>query len=520
MVRYKMMTLVTSSIIGMSGVFAQAPALKSAQPQESSAQRNTAVVLESPEKQAAERSSAEMAKFLVSELFTRQRSPSSRPAVRQRHDIDLVTIHSSLLELASPRKRQLLSRLKSLLISHSNPSSTGALEGAHPVELSRAQLPGRFTHLSAPWITIISHTSPRVIKSLARAVWAHSSLRQLLMDLAISAHILTTLGLWESESLTYRQAMLNDPFFHGPEFLERRFRGLIQRQSQHASWSKLPHLPQERRLVVSIGFWLRRHLDGSASALSQMLLQGLETIPHVQAQLRSLSVVPPRSMLDTSRLTRFFNTLTAPVAERHSSVKSDVSLISLDHLSFSLATAWGEPAPSRGDVSIWERASGFTLDRPLGAAERRRPFRYLNSDLIYWVIDHLIPNPELKLAHGRLIDIYRDRLAGPLRLLFEARASLYTLEVRIERGEYALARLSPKFDEERYLTQRYQVKLAELERRYPRISNEILSPKQAFSFWLRREIDGTGRLLWGGLIRLMTSLDPVYLRSIGDRERD
>ena len=94
------------------------------------------------------------------------------------------------------------------------------------------------------------------------------------------------------------------------------------------------------------------------------------------------------------------------------------------------------------------------------------------------------------------------------------------LQVRVERGEFALAMLSPKFNEERYLTQRYQVELAKLKRRYYRVSHEVLSPEQAISFWLRREIDGTGRLLWGGLIRLMTSLDPIYLRSIADRDRD
>jgi hypothetical protein len=108
--------------------------------------------------------------------------------------------------------------------------------------------------------------------------------------------------------------------------------------------------------------------------------------------------------------------------------------------------------------------------------------------------------------------LYKESFESPLRMLYDAHVLLHTQDIRTEKGEYALAMLSPTFDERAYLIGRYHHELTLLKRRYSVIIKDTLRPHQVISFWLRREIDGTGRLLWGGLVRLMTSFDRAHIK--------
>ena len=291
MIRIYITIVCLTALAGWSYVFAQ-PQDKEVVPQND----QTMII--------SDQSSHEWARVLVRDVVSATPELTSKKSSDHLSTLHMLTQRIAIQSQSAMQEvhRRFIAQTNS---SHQSQSPTGSVG----LKSDRPELPGRFLHLNPTWAKVISQAQPDVMKAIVHAACQYPSLKDLLIKLMLSAHVIHELDLWVSESLTYRQALLNDPFFDGPEYLEQRFINLMVRQLEQPAWSSVSVKVSARELALGVGFWLRRQLDGSAQVIFNSLNKGLGIFPQLQNQLHTLTVVPQASLLNRSHLISFFNEL-------------------------------------------------------------------------------------------------------------------------------------------------------------------------------------------------------------------
>lgn len=98
---------------------------------------------------------------------------------------------------------------------------------------------------------------------------------------ALAYRTLTTTYNLDAEAAAYKQAMATEPEFDGIDWLEARYGGDLRGAYPLSGDGTMMTAP------MAMGFWLRRHLDGSAETLSKHLDGLLQTYdPAFCAQIK------------------------------------------------------------------------------------------------------------------------------------------------------------------------------------------------------------------------------------------
>ena len=399
---------------------------------------------------------------------------------------------------------------------------------------------GLFNHaspLAAQWFGVLP-LKPRALVAGHRAQDIYDVVFRGATRALAEAHafLLAAPGRLVSERAAYEEAMRLE-HFSGPDYIATRFHGVPLRSSAGRTEGSLRG--ECAPPYAELGFWLRRETDGTREALWGALERLLATFdPGYLAALRQRRFPDtPRpavgGAVSLERLARLYAGWLTDPYEYMFEGEGQVGPVRAGRLQLGeylggvngllyyggLMSAVAEelraPEPEWGDPRLLARLSGRPIERPLTpeerAAGRRRPFTYYNPALIQWGIDQLVPPPDLKIGERTAQELY-DLL---MRRLFRLMAKSYLhlqreRDVNAERLEYALAMLSPEFDALEYLPRRFAGALPE----FAREESSALQPWGALGFWVRREIDGTALLLWGGLRVVLGRFDGEFLRGL------
>ncbi len=391
-------------------------------------------------------------------------------------------------------KPQLLTELEAVTQS--------GLKGQRSIPLIRPTISlvtkERFKSISAEMIEALKQSDTDLFKQVTQPLLMENNIRRVLKGLLVSHAIIEQRSEWKSERELYLYGLFNIIYFEELPYLRSRFGESVslwektygkrrQLLSREVGAQEIQALNQ-RQIIGGIDFWIKRDVDGSREVLFKLL----ESVycAHIEDRMTCGQLAPTQTLLPS------LAALSSP--EELGDIYQTLS----DH-------------PQRLiDPTFWKTIAGLPLERPLGEGEKKRPFLHLNPKLIIWGIDHLIPSPDVRLNGGKARDIYHKEIAPYAHLFFSARRYLNTQrELQREKVEYALARLSPQFNELDYVSQRYAgVKLKGLK---SALSLRVSIP-QAIGFWIRREIDGTSALMDGALRRLIQTFEPSWLKTAED----
>ena len=394
-------------------------------------------------------------------------------------------------------------------------------------EMKSPKTQGRFIHLSAETLKRIStfKVSPQAIvlgypiRTLYKQIFKRS-----VRLFAMTHHYLISTGVLDFEREAYIRAMRAEASFNGPEYLRSRFSKKLD--DYHSfDWCQTP----ER----AFGFWLRRDVDGSRRALWGVLEDALSKLD--SKFLKRLNAkkynVPSRPVfggaLTTSQLQKFYQfALASPYeymfqGEGHrGAVKIDQHSLGtytaginglLNYLSFNEAAhklAKLGTTHSWGNAQAWELISGYSIHKPLGEHEKKRPFAFINPEIIQWGIEQLIPPVDLEIHGYTAQQLYTYLFSRFFRLMALSYIELHkNLDVNKEALDYTLAMLEPSFNGIDYLGRRYAKTLPDYARA---VDYTSMQPWGAMGFWIRRQIDRSSPLLWGGLKIVLTRFDASF----------
>jgi hypothetical protein len=402
---------------------------------------------------------------------------------------------------------------------------------------SSAPTLGLFEHISplaARWFGVLT-VSPHTLIAGHRALDLYRVIFQGAARSLAEAHAQLTheAGLIEAESAAYAEAMRTE-YFNGEDYIATRFHGLPLTSTDPDRRD-----PRCAPPYAEFGFWLRRELDGSRQALwvaLERLLKAFDPSYLTALKERRFPSLPRPVLggaLRLDKLTRLYEGLLTSPYEYMFEGEGQAGklkagqyqlgvflggvhgLLYYSGLMSAVARELKTNDPDWGDPRLLARLSGHPIERPQTPEElqegRKRPFTYYNPALIQWGIDQLIPPPDLQIGAHSAQWLYDEIFKRFFRLMGASYMYLHRQkDVNAERLEYTLAMLSPDFNALTYLPRRYAGALSE----YDRTEFAALQPWGALGFWVRREIDGTAPLLWGGLKVVLGRFDPDFLRAL------
>jgi len=354
-----------------------------------------------------------------------------------------------------------------------------------------------------------------------RVIWGRP-LKQLYQEaLHDRAHQLTAAHLWlvksgrlryESEAL---KVAMSEPYFRAQPYFDLRFRGLLAQYGHKSAPSS-----------GVIGFWLQRELLGDRAALWSALRAAMSALD--PEGLQGLLVSQPEEMAQVS--------YDAPLSdEQRASVyrallSAWASPAQREPHQLKLGELWLEPyrgglelftqtgaliealsallAPSERSLSPLKLIKRLTQRELLQSSERDgrgrrglKPHRY-NPSLLLWGFDQLIPPAQLELDGVSAQALYQAVARDFTRQLIDCYLYLHKKrDPKVERFELSMRSLDASFDGLAYLKARY---------------NDAPSLRGGspgwplVGFWLRRSLDETAPLIWGGLRLVVCRFDPEY----------
>jgi hypothetical protein len=383
---------------------------------------------------------------------------------------------------------------------------------------------GRFKQVSPSFLILLAKWNPAQFGLLTQTLLSIKSVRLRMYSLWLSYRLLDMDAEWLKESHLYMYSLMNDSFFESHEHLKMRFKKRIE-QWLIALKSKADKsvLDQEVRsnirqlnskmVIDDLDFWMRRELDGSRQILSKLLFAMVrDSDQRWQILFKWVQAPHGQPLLTNKELTLLFKPAMISLMkgfdgqEGRQMYKGDLLGILKDgQLNQGVYEVLGQPQAKLHWMKLWTNFSGIKVEKSLEENEKKRPFLFVNPQFIFWTFDHLIPTLEYPSSHAMVRRLIHQIYRRLFDLLSESRIHLYErMNVKAEKMEYALARLSPEFSEKTYLRNRYQNILQD---KYPEKGELIFQPADAIGFWLRRDIDGTSLYLWGGLVHLRHIFD-------------
>jgi hypothetical protein len=383
---------------------------------------------------------------------------------------------------------------------------------------------GRFKQVSPSFLILLTKWDQAQLGLLTQTLLSIKSVRLRMYSLWLSYRLLDMDAEWLKESHLYMYSLMNDSFFESHEHLKMRFKERIKQwltalksnankgvldQGLRSNTSQL----NSRMMIDDLEFWIRRELDGSRQILSKVLSNLVRDDDQRWEKLVQRVQAPHFQPLFTNKelILLFKPTMTSLMngydeQEGGQMYKGDLLGILRDgHLNQGVYKVLGRPQAKLHWMELWRTLSGVKVEKRLEKGEKKRPFLFVNPQFIFWGVDHLIPTLEYPPSYAMVRRLIHQIYRRLFDLLSESRIHLYErMNVKAEKMEYALARLSPKFSEKTYLRNRYQNILQD---KYPEKGEHIFQPADAIGFWIRREIDGTSSYVWGGLVHFRHIFD-------------
>jgi hypothetical protein len=404
---------------------------------------------------------------------------------------------------------------------------------------------GRFLHLSPQiqeWIAHLDFNPNDVIygqnlQNLYNVVFK-SSIRIL-----ASAHVyLQQTQRLDLESQAYVRAMMSNAFFHGPSYLDHRFDSLsLSAEDKDFKWC--------HTLSRSLGFWLRRHIDGSRPLLWKKFVELLNKFdPQWLAQhrqkIKGIYQKSPRfgGAISSEQRSQIYTTLLQQASLYNFYGSGKVGSISIGSKKLSWY-AYGLYeimydmklfqiiAKKLGIYSefpteqIVKKISGISLEQKHQEHEVKRPFLFINPKFVEWASDQLVPNPNEMIMGYKAKLIYQYIFKHSVHLF--TRAYLYLQKnhkMKTYQLDYSLAMMTPKFNGGRYLNTKYAAISKTISKTINKTINKTVlktklktygyTPTMAIGFWLRRGIDGSAPIIWAALKAFLKRFDPQLSQEV------
>ena len=402
-------------------------------------------------------------------------------------------------------------------------------------DVSKQKAPGRFLHLSQAmlnWLTTIQITPQTKVYGYTLQQLYDTLFKDSIHAFAVAYLYLSHTKRMDLESQVYLQAMMYDSYFHGPSYLQARFEGLSLLNTVRSNHSC-------QTLSRSLGFWLRRHLDGSDQALWKVLSQIIQQfdphwIAHTLKKIDGIHQKSPRLGMQLSSLqkekiiTKFLPQL--PIYQ--SKVDKNMSTLSIAHRTITsyqlsprdllfntkilpiIATEMG--LYHKLPVShLIEKVSGVPFEKPYQSHEIKRPFVFVNPLFIQWVSDQLNVNPQ-QTIHGYTLQTIYQTLFRPMvsTLVYSYLYLNYGQSMQQHQAQYSFAMLDKNFNAIIYLQQKYKT----LEQIYSTQNQPYFPMYQAVGFWLRRGMDGSASIIWASMRSLIERFDSELSKVIQQKE--
>lgn len=139
-------------------------------------------------------------------------------------------------------------------------------------------------------------------------------------------------------------------------------------------------------------------------------------------------------------------------------------------------------------------------------------FLHYNPDFVYWAFENLVPNPEETLdgySYQSLYDIVGSRF---IRLLAETYILLGYRDEDI--GYYRDGIEEGDFDAWLFTEDREFI-FRDLNARYsPEGADSPLTANMAYTWWIRRNIDGSSYAFWDGISDILQTYDPEFYENL------
>lgn len=145
-------------------------------------------------------------------------------------------------------------------------------------------------------------------------------------------------------------------------------------------------------------------------------------------------------------------------------------------------------------------------------------FRCYNPEVVRWLFDNMIPDPELVIDGHKFQEIYDVIGSRYFRLMVESYLYLQRIGVDKETHRYKMAMKNRGFDGMEYFEANYGHILPDFT--YPDYAFSYFTPGLAVGYWLRRSIDGSAADLYNGYLKVVKLYDPAWYEDVPEKYRD